>query len=285
MPSSSPTVSDPMRLPVNATNSWIIRHARDLVDYDSYDVEKWLDGIDDNYDVVDEKYGGMNHGKFPDHDVEMMGVTAAVARHPAGALDEYDPDHVAFSQLSIVERLEAMAVELESGYGGDNGTESSSFITSPEDLSDTDDSSSFSASSSPSSYYSFLPSDSLEGDSLLSDRSSTNPGSTAGPEISRVDEKHSPASYPSMEPLSLPYTAPATAATQAEAAPHPVHIPIAVPDRPTSTTEQKETPTPENAARNPCPCFCFCFCFHGGASPPLGVRDPAQPFTSAEPAG
>ncbi|KAI0413204.1 hypothetical protein F5X98DRAFT_379012 [Xylaria grammica] len=235
MSSSSSSVSGPMRLPVNATNGWVILHARDLIDYDSYDVEKWLDGIDDNYDVVDEKYKGMNHGKFPDHDVEMMGVAAAVARHPAGELGEYDPDHIAFSQLSIVERLEAMAVELESGYGGDNGTESSSFVTSPEDLSDTDDASSFSAPSSPSSYYSFLPSDSLEGDSLLSDRSSTNPGSTAGSEISRVDEKHSPASYPSREPLSLPHTAPATAATQAEAAPH-VHDLAHKHPRPSSRT-------------------------------------------------
>ncbi|RYC54025.1 hypothetical protein CHU98_g12182 [Xylaria longipes] len=108
---SSPNKSAlPIKPPLNATNSWVISRARELIGYDSYGtIEHWFNNVgeienntistDDNkYDTSkspDQNHGSNRHG------------------HPAGELKDYDPDCTLFSQKTIAEVLEAAAAETE----------------------------------------------------------------------------------------------------------------------------------------------------------------------------
>ncbi|KAI0543242.1 hypothetical protein GGR58DRAFT_15023 [Xylaria digitata] len=160
--SSSDKPSEPTPPPFSASNSWVISRARGLIGYDTYSIEKWLSEIED---------GGADEN---DGDHSEMGYS----HHPAGALEDYDPDCVAFSRMSIIEKLEAMAAEMEAGSHDDESGP-------PRDSPNTDEASS--PSSSSSSYYNPLPSDSLEGKSLISDSRGTNSGSTTGSETPHRD--------------------------------------------------------------------------------------------------
>ncbi|KAH8161805.1 hypothetical protein CIB48_g6441 [Xylaria polymorpha] len=158
---SSPTKSTlPMKPPLNATNSWVIRRARELIGYERYGaVEQWLDDVDDdgendNYRISNH---GNNHGNSPsksphyDHRSSRPG-------HPAGELEEYDPDCPLFSQKTIVEVLEAAATETEAGHDSADDAEHWDTVSSL---------------SLASCRYGYLPSVSLEGEPLLDDYENT----------------------------------------------------------------------------------------------------------------
>ncbi|KAJ2990054.1 hypothetical protein NUW58_g3149 [Xylaria curta] len=126
----SPTTSLLMKPPLNATNSWVISHARELIEYDRYQIEQWLDEvIDDGDDDEQAKSNTQNHTDKPaDHSLSNCG-------HPAGELRDYDPDCIAFSLNDIVENLENAASETEARDPGDGtfldglGTSSSAYST------------------------------------------------------------------------------------------------------------------------------------------------------------
>lgn len=129
----------PGRPPVNATNSWVIRHARDLIGYDNYMIEEWLDGAtttddadddnddDDDHEITMEGEGSSSGsssstGKsFSNPITDKRGMSDddpsssswAVGDHPAGDVEDYDPDCVVFSPETLIEALEEAAAGME----------------------------------------------------------------------------------------------------------------------------------------------------------------------------
>ncbi|KAI1754178.1 hypothetical protein F4782DRAFT_528620 [Xylaria castorea] len=168
---SSPNKSAlPLKPPLNATNSWVVSRAREFIGYDAYGtVEQWLDDVtDDGENENDNNNNGSRSGnntsKSPtgDHGSSRRG-------HPAGELEDYDPDCTLFSQKTIIEVLEAAAAEMEAGHSSD----SDGAVQPPERWDNAY------SSSLASSCYGYLPSDSLEGEPLLDvqlqDLRDTNP--------------------------------------------------------------------------------------------------------------
>ncbi|KAI0441733.1 hypothetical protein F4803DRAFT_551864 [Xylaria telfairii] len=179
---SSPTKSTQLiKPPLNATNSWVIRHARDLIGYDGYGaVEQWLDDVNDvdndsnnesNFINKHENNHENSHenklSKSPHH-----GHCSSRLGHAAGELKEYDPDCPLFSQKTIVEVINVAAVETEAEYNGSN---------------DADHWDTTSESSLASYCYGYLPSDSLEGEPLLADGQNTR---DADPQSSTDGKNH-----------------------------------------------------------------------------------------------
>ncbi|KAI1422844.1 hypothetical protein F5Y12DRAFT_581147 [Xylaria sp. FL1777] len=106
----------PIKPPLHATNSWVISHARDLIDYDGYGgFEQWLDRTDSN---VSENTEG-DAGKSACLQICSSSDLRATS-HPAGVLEDYDPDCSLLSQKTIVETLETVAAEMEASYQPDN---------------------------------------------------------------------------------------------------------------------------------------------------------------------
>ncbi|KAI0548086.1 hypothetical protein F4679DRAFT_596989 [Xylaria curta] len=131
-------------LPFKPTNSWIIQRARELVSSDVYaDIEQWLNNGDDGEDDNDDRHGDNATGDY----------RSIKCDHPAGEKEDYDPDYTLLSSEMIIRVIEA-AAEMEAGYDGDNDA--------PEHRDDVS-----SSSSLVSSGYGYLPSDSLEEETLL----------------------------------------------------------------------------------------------------------------------
>ncbi|KAI1187433.1 hypothetical protein F5B17DRAFT_430576 [Nemania serpens] len=191
MPSSSEKPNTPTRAPLNATNSWIISQARELIDYNEYDaILQWLEDVPDDADEFLQWNSGNDTGKSSDYPDE----ASSVRDHPAGEIEDYDQDRVVFSQKSIIERLEDAAAALEGRlYEGDDDTESyasgsfaaTSSHVSPSSTSDWDSGSAdyqpLSSDSGVSDHQSLAP-DSLEGEPLLEIRQKTKLGSEVGSE-------------------------------------------------------------------------------------------------------
>ncbi|KAI8627382.1 hypothetical protein F5Y19DRAFT_177403 [Xylariaceae sp. FL1651] len=118
---SSPKQSNlPERIPLNATNSWVLDHARPLLDYERGTVEQWLS------EVTDDEYDELTTGKLSTH-VEARPKSLG---HPAGSLSDYNPDCAILSQKTI-EMLEASVAEEFSDEEG-------SFFTSLDRCSESD---------------------------------------------------------------------------------------------------------------------------------------------------
>ncbi|KAI0965039.1 hypothetical protein F4678DRAFT_346774 [Xylaria arbuscula] len=117
MPSSNSNKNKPIRPSFNATNSWIIRHARELIGYDEYDeIAREIEEERANEDYEDDfaaSFASLKTGSDSHH--------AASGRHPAYALDEYQPDRGSGNeQKTIVENLEAIAAEMEASHFDDS---------------------------------------------------------------------------------------------------------------------------------------------------------------------
>jgi len=95
---SSPSQSQKLvRPPVNASNTWIIRNARELIGYyDRYGIEDWLD------EVVDTGISPQN----------LDTIHSTMRGHPAGRPESYDPNSEVLS-LDTVQNLESIAAEIE----------------------------------------------------------------------------------------------------------------------------------------------------------------------------
>ncbi|KAI0481857.1 hypothetical protein F4859DRAFT_512993 [Xylaria cf. heliscus] len=202
----------------------VIRRARELIGYDGYGtVEQWLDVADENENEsenenknnTNENKHGNNTSKSPDHH-----HGPSRPGHPAGELEDYDPDRPLFSQKTIVDVLEAAAAEMEAGR---------------------DD------ASPASSCYRYLTSDSLGGEPLL-DNQYQFQGLDVNPPSAIIDEKSSTPSPPlstsnsnsNSELLTVPlpaHTAPARARAgkytpppHPHPDPHPHPLPQPTPD-------------------------------------------------------
>ncbi|KAI3339008.1 hypothetical protein F4824DRAFT_508950 [Ustulina deusta] len=172
--------NEPMKPPLNATNSWVIRRARDLIGYDNYDIEQWLDNVTD--DDINENNAN-DTGKSPVYPETSSGTDL-------GEPEDYDLDRRAISEKTIVETLEAVAAEMEASHHDDESYNSASFVTSAEHSCDIDEIASHS-SSSLSHRYQYLPSDSLENQSLIGHCQGTNSGSTIGSGTRNADSDDS----------------------------------------------------------------------------------------------
>ncbi|KAF2963348.1 hypothetical protein GQX73_g10226 [Xylaria multiplex] len=152
--------SEPMRPPFSASNSWVISRARGLIGYDTYRVEKWLSEIE-NGDAV-ENDGDHSEMDYPHH-------------HPAGELEDYDPDCVPISRMSIIEKLEAIAEKMEAESHDDEDDE-------PEPSRKRWRGISFWPSSSAARYNPLPSNPPEEGKPLMSDSQDANSEPTTGPE-------------------------------------------------------------------------------------------------------
>jgi hypothetical protein len=87
----------PLRPPISASNTWIIRNARELIGYyDRYGIEDWLDEVGDS---------GMSP-QTPDT------IHSTMRSHPAGRLESYDPNNTILSLDTILD-MESTAAEIE----------------------------------------------------------------------------------------------------------------------------------------------------------------------------
>ncbi|KAI0874333.1 hypothetical protein GGS24DRAFT_516682 [Hypoxylon argillaceum] len=151
MSSSSNEPLLPAEAPLYATNSWVISRSRALINYDKYDaVAQWLD------EVTDEEGEKIDAGKALSRSERGPDQVRVLCGHAAGELEDYDSDCCILSPNTIVERLEAVAAEMEARHHEDNNDDSHEYRD--------DDSSS---SSSLLSYYYSLASGSLETESIL----------------------------------------------------------------------------------------------------------------------
>ncbi|KAI1194771.1 hypothetical protein F5X97DRAFT_265569 [Nemania serpens] len=153
---SSDEPSGPTRAPLHATNSWVISHARELIDYDKHDaILQWLEDVPNDEDKLLQGNSRSDAGKSSKH----AEAGSSVRGHPAGEIEDYDRDCFIFSQKSIIERLEdaaaamdGMSREYDGDTDGEDDTEScssASFVTASEHLSQ----SSSSSDSGVSSYH------------------------------------------------------------------------------------------------------------------------------------
>ncbi|KAI0110355.1 hypothetical protein GGR51DRAFT_557999 [Nemania sp. FL0031] len=179
MPSSSSSSNKPIlsaTVPLHATNGWVINRARELIEYDKYGaITKWIDEASD--EASDEE-----NGKKPstatafNYTVEANPNSSAVGvlkGHPAGELEDYDPDCRILSQKTMVEALEAMAAKTDAFYSDDDDDDDDSddevsFFTSPERIDDNV------PSASSLSYYQSIVNGSLSSEPLLNEYKQPN---------------------------------------------------------------------------------------------------------------
>ncbi|KAI1739765.1 hypothetical protein F4680DRAFT_134886 [Xylaria scruposa] len=142
--------------PLNATNSWVIQRARELISSDAYAIEQCLNDVTEDDDNGDNSNNHENrHGQKANSSPTGDHVSIKYG-HPAGELEDYDPDYTLLSPETIIRVLEA-AAEIEAGYSRDND----GALLPPEYRDDV------SSSSIVSSGYRYLPSDSIEEEPLL----------------------------------------------------------------------------------------------------------------------
>lgn len=203
------------RPPLNATNSWVINHARELIDYDKYDsIMQWLEDVPNDKDKFlgirnsqdDDTTSGKSSSSSSSSDSEADDDSSLRGDHPAGEIEDYDQDHYIISQMSIIEKLEAAAAAIERReYEGDvEGDEDEDEDTDTNTDTDTDTdtetctftSASFVtaseriASSSSSGSGSGLPGyQTLSSDSGGSDYQSLAPGSLEGESLLEERQK------------------------------------------------------------------------------------------------
>ncbi|KAI1114831.1 hypothetical protein F5Y14DRAFT_450687 [Nemania sp. NC0429] len=202
--------------PVNARNSWVIDHARELIGYDHYNaILQWLDDVPNDADKF-ALHRGEDGANDVNDDVGCASSSKSSHSSVVGDHYEYDQDCAVFSQKSIIERLEEAAAALEvTLFGGDGGSDgddeeeeeeeeegegededescdTESFVMALESEAGTHVSSytlptldlgsptyEALASDSGSSDYQSLPSGSLDGEPLLGKQEETKSGSEA----------------------------------------------------------------------------------------------------------
>ncbi|KAI1311968.1 hypothetical protein F5Y03DRAFT_261013 [Xylaria venustula] len=116
MPASNSMKNKPIRPPFTATNSWVIRHAREIIGYDEYD------------EIAREIEEGRASEKIEDDLVQSLASLKTGSNslleisdhHLPDTPKDYDPEcEGGNGQKSIVENLEAAAAEMEANHLGD----------------------------------------------------------------------------------------------------------------------------------------------------------------------
>ncbi|TRX91164.1 hypothetical protein FHL15_007952 [Xylaria flabelliformis] len=145
--------------PLNATNSWVIQRARELISSDASAIEQWLNDVTKDEDNDNTKKDKNNNNKNRHENNANTSLTgnhgSTKCGHPAGNLEDYDPDYTLLSLKTIMRVLEA-AAKMEDG-------DNDGVVSVPEHRDDVSSSSSLASSG----YGGYLPSDSLEEEPLL----------------------------------------------------------------------------------------------------------------------
>ncbi|KAI0857125.1 hypothetical protein F4860DRAFT_367899 [Xylaria cubensis] len=176
-------MSSPLKLPLpikplNATNSWVTQRARELIGSDASAIEQWLNDVTEDEDNENTNNKNNNnkcrHGNNANKSLT-DNYRLTKCGHPAGNLEDYDPDYTLLSPKTIMRVLEA-AAEIEAG-------DNDGVVSVPEHRDDV----SSSLSLVSSRYGGYLPSDSLEEEPLLDQCRSPDLGD-ANPRL-MIDEK------------------------------------------------------------------------------------------------